>query len=109
MSNEALKKLAKECVSLDDVYDECEECERPTILHKEEECTRDVKEGLEVVAKNWRDLRRRLKPILKQIQEERMKEDEQNVYLDGIEQIVKQIQVQMKTPTTDVKTAGSNH
>ena len=67
LSNKALKKLAKECVSLDDVYDECEECGRPTILHKEEECTRDVEEGPEAVAKNWTDLRRRLKLILKQI------------------------------------------
>ena len=57
------------------------------------------------MAKNWRDLRRRLKPILKEIQEERKKEREQNVYLDCMEQIVKQIQVQMKTPNTDVKMA----
>ena len=88
-----MKKLAKECVSLDDVYNECNDCERLTILYKEKECMRDVEEGLEVVAKNWRDLRRRLKPIIKQIQEERKKEDEQSVYLDRIEQIVKQIQV----------------
>ena len=57
------------------------------------------------MAKNLRDLRRRLKPILKEIQEERKKESEQNVYLDGTESIVKQIQVQMKTPSMDVKTA----
>ena len=67
LSNDILKKLAKECVSLDDVYDECEECRRPTLLHKEEACTRDVDEGLDVIAKNWRDLRWRLKPILKEI------------------------------------------
>ena len=52
LSNENLKKLARECTSLNDVYDKCEECGRPTLLHKEEVCMRDVEEGLEVVAKN---------------------------------------------------------
>ena len=41
------------------------------ILHREEECTRNIDEGLEVTAKNLRDLKSRLKPILKQIKEER--------------------------------------
>ena len=91
MSNNTLKKLVKELIFLNDLYDECDECGRPTLLHREEECMRDVEEGLKVVAKNWRDLRRRLKPILKEIQEERKKENEQNVYLDRIERIVKQI------------------
>ena len=79
-----LKRLASEYISLDDVYNECENCGRPVILHKEEECTRDVDESLKVIAKNWRDLKKRLKPILKDIKEEREKEKEQNVYLDGI-------------------------
>ena len=57
MLNDALKKVVKELISLDDVYDECDECGRPTLLHKEDECMRDVEEGLEVIAKNWRDLR----------------------------------------------------
>ena len=68
MSNDTLKKLVKELIALDNVYDECG---RPVLLHKEEECTRDVYEGLEVIVKNWRDLRRQLKPILREIQEER--------------------------------------
>ena len=85
MSNETLKKLVKDLIPLDNVYGECDECGRPTLLHKEDECMRDVEEGLEVIAKNWRDLRQRLKPILREIKEERKKEAEQNVYLDGIE------------------------
>ena len=44
---------------------------------------------------------------MKEIQEERRKEDEQNVYLDGIERIVKQNQIQMKSPSTEVKTNGA--
>ena len=46
LSNNDLKKLASEYISLDDVHDECKECERPMILHREEECTRNVDEGL---------------------------------------------------------------
>ena len=41
---------------------------------------------------------------MREIKKERKKEEEQNVYLDGIEWIVKQIQLQMKTPpSTDIK------
>ena len=108
MSNKALKKLAKECIFLNDVYDECDECGRPTLLHKEEECTRDVDEGLKVVAKNWRDLRRRLKPILKEIQEERRREAEQTVYLDGIERLIKQIALKDSSPKTGVRDGGTS-
>ena len=57
LSTKDLKKLASEYISLNDVYDECDECGRPVILHREEECTQDVDKGLEVVAKNWRDLK----------------------------------------------------
>ena len=60
-------------------------------------------EGLEVIAKNWRDLKRWLKPILKDIKSEREKEKEQNVYLDRIERIVNTIQMQIHTPHTEVK------
>ena len=52
LSNKDLNKLASEYISLDNVYDECKECGRPVILHQEEGCTRDVDEGLEVIAKN---------------------------------------------------------
>ena len=85
LSNKDLKMLASEYISLNDVYDECDECRRPVLLHKGEECTQDVDKGLKVVAKNWNDLKRQLKPILKEIKAEREKEKEQTVYLDGIE------------------------
>ena len=90
MSNDKLKKLAQECISLDDVYDECENCGRPVLLHLDvaEDCTRSVEETAEVVAKSWQDLRKRLKPLLKQIKEERQKEQEQTVFIDGIERLI---------------------
>ena len=109
LSNKDLKKLASEYISLDDVYDECEECGRPVILHMTEECTRDVDEGLEVIAKNWRDLKKWFKPILKEIKEDREKEKEQNAYLDGIKQIVHTLQMQMNTDTKkDTSTPSTN-
>lgn len=93
MLNDTLKKLVRELISLDDIYGKYDECRRPIIHPNEEECMRDVEEGLKVVAKNWRDLKRRLKPILKESQRERRKDDKLNVYLDGIDRIVKHIQV----------------
>ena len=104
LSNKDLKKLVNEYISLEDIYDECDECGRPVILHQNpsEECTRSVDESLEVVAKNLRDLRRRLKPILKEIKEERMKKKEQNVYLDSIKQLAQDIWMDRK-PSGDTK------
>ena len=86
------------------IYDECDECGRLVILHQNpsEECTRSVDKSLEVVAKNWRDLRRCLKPILKEIKEERMKEKEQNVHLDGIKKLIQEIWMDRK-PSSDTK------
>ena len=70
-----------------------------------EECTIDVDEGLKVIAKNWRDLKKRLKPIPKEIKEEREKEKEQNVYLDGIKQIVHTLQMHINTHDTKKDTS----
>ena len=71
---------------MDDIYDDCEKCGRPILLHQQpdEECTREVDEGPDVIIKVWTLLKKRIKPILKEIKAERSKEKEQNVYLDGI-------------------------
>ena len=63
----------------------------------EGECTRESDEGLEVIAKNWHDLKKRLKRILKDIEEERAEEKKQNVYLDGIERIVNTLKMNIDT------------
>ena len=99
LSNKDFKKLVSEYISLEDIYDECDQCGRPIILHQDPggECTRDSDEGLEVIAKNWRDLKKWLKLILKDIKEERTKEKEQNVYLDGIERIVNTLKMSIDT------------
>ena len=99
LSNIDLRKLVNENMSLDDINNECDDCGRPVLLHlnPSEPCTRKVDESQEVVAINWNELQRRLKPILKDIKEVRMKEKEQNVYLDGIKQLVQEIRMEIKT------------
>ena len=92
LSAKDLNKLVTEYITLSDIsyLDEYDNCGRPVLLHKElsEECTRESDEGLEVIAKNWHELKRRLQLILKEIEEERAQEKKQNVYLDCIERIV---------------------
>ena len=58
---------------------------------------------MEVIAKNWRDLKRRLKPILKEIEDERSEEKKQNIYLEGIREIVTPLvdTLKMNMGTTD--------
>ena len=56
--NVALKRLVNEYISLDDIYDECDDCGRLALLHlnSRKPCTRNVDESQEVVAKNWNEL-----------------------------------------------------
>ena len=37
------------------MYDECDSCGRPSLLHQEGDCTRTVEETADVVVKNWSD------------------------------------------------------
>ena len=94
---------------MEDIYDQCDKCRRPIILHQEpgEECTREVDEGPDVINKNWSILKKRLKPILKEIKEERAEEKKQSVYLDGIERIVNTLKMNWK-PSGDTKGKKSN-
>ena len=59
-------------------------------------------EGPNVINKNWSLLKKCLKPILKEIKEERAEEKKQGVYLDGIERIVNTLKMNWD-PTTDTK------
>ena len=58
---------------------------------------------MEVIAKNWHELKRRLKPILKEIEDERSEEKKQNIYLEGIREIVTPLEdpLKMNMGTTD--------
>ena len=55
-----------------------------------------------MINKNLSDLKKRLKPILKEIKEERAEEKEQSVYLDGIERIVNTLKMNWD-PSGDTK------
>ena len=52
-----------------------------------------------MIFRNWDLLREKLKPILKEIKEERAKEKEQNVYLDGIREILNTLNMNWDLPT----------
>ena len=54
LSNVDLKRLVNEYISLDDIYDKCDDCGRPVLLHlnPSEACTRNVDESQEVIVKN---------------------------------------------------------
>ena len=58
-----------------------------------------MEETAEVVAKNWQDLKKTLKPLLKQIKEERQKEEEQTVFIDGIEYLINQVMMAKDSST----------
>ena len=109
LSNKDLKKLVSEYILLEDIYEQCDKCGRPILLHQQpdEECTREVDEGPDVINKNWSLLKKRLKPILKEIKEERAEEKKQSVYLDGIERIVNTLKMNWD-PSGDTKEKKSN-
>ena len=60
-----------------------------------------------MIIRNWDLLKKCLKPILKEIKEERSKEKEQTVYLDGIERIVNTLKMNWET-SSDTKEKKSN-
>ena len=73
-----------------------------------EECTREVDEGLDVMAKDWSLLKKVLKPILKEIKEERAEGKKQVVYLDGIERIVNTLKMNWDTKEKKSIPAGTS-
>ena len=88
LSNDNLKKLVAKWILLEDVYDECGACGRPKLLHKEGTFTQTEKEPPDVVNVIWTDLKQIVKPILR---EERKKEAEQSLLLDGIKCLITNI------------------
>ena len=91
LSNDNLKKLIGDLVSLEDWSDECGACRHPSLLQKDGPCTRQKREPLHVVNKIWSELRRRIKPILATLKQDFRKEVEQSVLLDGITRLINEI------------------
>ena len=73
ISNDELKKRLASQVNLDDWGDECSKCGYPRVLHKElhreAACTKE-QELPNILKENWKEYRKRVKPILKSLKEE---------------------------------------
>ena len=64
MLNNNLKMSVTFLISLEDWADECRECRRPALLHRDGPCTGAEREPPETVCKIWSEFKRRVKPIL---------------------------------------------
>ena len=81
LSNNILKKKIATLVSLDDWSDECGNCMRPVLLHKEGPCTRQEKEHPDVIMGIWSKLRKRIKLIVSVLKADFRKEVEDGLSL----------------------------
>ena len=93
LSNDDLKKRLALQIALEDWMDECSKCGYPKLLHKDHvlhhntTCTRGT-EVPNILKENWKAYTQRVKPILKMIREEAMKEKEQGVLLQGLRELI---------------------
>ena len=94
VSNDELKKILASLTNLEDWADDCSKCGYPRVLnmklHRETACTRE-QELPNILNENWREYRKRVKPILKNLKEVFRKEAEQGVLLDGLERLITKI------------------
>ena len=93
LSNDDLKKRLALQIALEDWIDECSKCGYPKLLHKDHvlHCDTTCTRGTEVpniLKENWKAYTQRVKPILRMIREEAMKEKEQGVFLQGLEKLI---------------------
>ena len=84
-------------ISLEDWTDECSKCGYPKLLHKDHVLHRDATStrGAEVpniLKENWKDYTQRVKPIVRMMREEAIKEagqeKEQGVLLQGLRELI---------------------
>ena len=91
LSNEDLKKRLASQIDLEDWTDECRKCGYPRLLHKElhreAACTKEH-ELPNILKENWKEYRKRIKPILKILKEEFKKDLEQGVLLYGLTKLI---------------------
>ena len=93
LSNDNLKQRLASQIALEDWTDECSKCGYPKLLHKDHVLHRDTTctRGTEVpniLKENWKAYTQRVKPILRMIRKEAMKEKEQGVFLQGLEKLI---------------------
>ena len=72
--NDNLKKRLVSQINLDDWADDCAKCGYPRLLHKElhraSACTQE-QEVPNILNKNWAEYRKRIKPLLRELKEEK--------------------------------------
>ena len=97
LSNDDLKKPLALQIALEDWTDECSKCGYPKLLHKDHVLHRDATctRGTEVpniLKENWKAYTQRVKPIIRIIRDEAikeaMKEKEQGILLQGLRELI---------------------
>ena len=89
--NDELKKRLASQINIEDWADECSKCGYPRVLHKElhtqAACTKE-QDLPNILKENWKEYRKRIKPILKILKEEFNKDIEQGILLDGLTKLI---------------------
>ena len=97
LSNDNLKKRLALQIALEDWTDDCSKCGYPKLLHKDHVLHRDATctRGTEVpniLKENWKAYTQRVKPIIRMIRDEAIKEavqeKEQGVLLQGLRELI---------------------
>ena len=94
LENGDLHKRLLTQINLEDWPDECTKCGQPKLLHRElhrvATCVEN-REVPEVLNRIWMEYKKRIKPILSKIKEIAKKDSEQEIMLQGLENLVKKI------------------
>ena len=73
ISNDELKKKLASLTNLEDWADDCSKCGYPRVLnkelHRESSCIKE-QELPNILKENWKEYRKRVKPILKNLKED---------------------------------------
>ena len=97
LSNDDLEQRLASQISLEDWTDACSKCSYPKLLHRDHVLHRDAtctrgEEIPKILQENWKAYTQRVKPIIKTMREEAIKEagqeKEQGILLQGLERLI---------------------
>ena len=86
-----LKKRLVSQINLDDWADECTKCGYPRLLHTElhrASAYTQEQEVPNILNKNWAEYRKRIKILLRELNEAKHKDVEQGVLLEGLTKLI---------------------
>ena len=93
LTNDNLKKRLASQIALEDWTDECSKYGYPKLLHKDyvlhhdAACTQEI-EVPNILRENWKELNKRVKPILKIMKEDFKKDMEQGILMQGLKDLI---------------------